>query len=89
MGPWRNWQTRMLEGHVPARACWFDSSRAHCFWSSLAWLRQDSFDEWGFGQAAFGCAKMRLTIEGAGLASRIWSSLADLVKPRLAAPRLV
>ncbi len=23
------WQTRMLEGHVPARACWFDSSRAH------------------------------------------------------------
>lgn len=29
MGSWRNWQTRMLEGHVPARACWFDSSRAH------------------------------------------------------------
>ncbi len=30
MGSWRNRQTRMLEGHVPVRACWFDSSRAHC-----------------------------------------------------------
>jgi hypothetical protein len=29
MGSWRNRQTRMLEGHVPERACWFDSSRAH------------------------------------------------------------
>ena len=26
---WRNWQTRQLEGLVPARACWFDPSRAH------------------------------------------------------------
>lgn len=28
-GSWRNWQTRKVEGLVPARACWFDSSRAH------------------------------------------------------------
>ena len=27
---WRNWQTRMVEGHVPARACWFDSSPGQC-----------------------------------------------------------
>ncbi len=29
VGSWRNWQTRKVEGLVPARACWFDSSRAH------------------------------------------------------------
>lgn len=29
MGSWRNWQTRKVEGLVPARACWFKSSRAH------------------------------------------------------------
>ena len=29
LGSWRNWQTRKVEGLVPARACWFDSSRAH------------------------------------------------------------
>jgi hypothetical protein len=28
-GSWRNWQTRKVEGLVPARACWFNSSRAH------------------------------------------------------------
>ena len=27
-GSWRNWQTRKVEGLVPARACWFNSSRA-------------------------------------------------------------
>src|SRR3954464_3859797 len=33
-GSWRNWQTRKVEGLVPARACWFNSSRAH-FWNAL------------------------------------------------------
>ena len=29
MPPWRNWQTRMIQVHVPARAWWFDSTRRH------------------------------------------------------------
>jgi hypothetical protein len=38
MGSWRNWQTRKVEGLVPARACWFNSSRAH--WMSRAESRE-------------------------------------------------
>ncbi len=29
MRSWRNWQTRQVEGLVPAMACWFKSSRPH------------------------------------------------------------
>ena len=31
MRAWRNWQTRMVEGHVPVREWRFESSRPHFF----------------------------------------------------------
>src|SRR5689334_2232609 len=34
-GSWRNWQTRKVEGLVPARACWFNSSRAQLIEKAL------------------------------------------------------
>ena len=33
--PWRNWQTRMIQVHVPVRAWWFDSTRRHSRFSVL------------------------------------------------------